>query len=114
MPTVREKNGWTGATIVRVVRNADLAVAADGRHAHGGPAAQNGKRSLHFTAGLLFPGSGARVIALVISRNAIRTSNSTFCRRFSSVRLRLTLVLSFNMQRDSFVMRAGLHYVRRH
>jgi hypothetical protein len=44
---VGETDGWPRAAIVRIGRGADRAVAAEGRHPHGGAGAQKGERRLH-------------------------------------------------------------------
>src|SRR5262245_61387882 len=62
---------WPGATVARITRAANGAVAADGGHAHGRPAAEDGQPCLHFAAGTC---CAPLAIAFVTSTYAMRSS----------------------------------------
>src|SRR5258708_32484719 len=89
---------WPGAAVVRVVRGAAAARAADSRHAHRRAAAQHGEYCFHFLipAGWPPPGgrAGALAMALVISIQAMRNSKMTFWSNVCSRSVRLPLVFS--------------------
>src|SRR5208283_2242676 len=97
------------AAIVRVGRRAYAAVTADGRYSHRGAASQHGERGLHpALTSAPGPPCGERVIRLVTSRYAMRSSYRQFCSMFCSTGVRLPLVFSCRMASVSMVWRAPM------
>src|SRR5207249_541622 len=86
------QDGGTSATIVRIGGATNLASAAEGGHPHGCPAAQNGESCFHFFPPAGAPGGGVRVMALVNSRKAMRSSNVVCCNSVCSALVRFPLV----------------------
>src|SRR5205823_1519332 len=98
------QDGRTCALVVRIGGSTNLASAAQCGHSHGSSAAQNGESCFHFlppAAGV--PGGGVRVMALVNSRNAMRSSKSVCCKSVCSALVRLPLVFSLRIPSVSIV-----------
>src|SRR5215831_10622097 len=93
-----------GAAVPGIGGVADCARTTDGGHAHGRSAAQYGKGCFHFLLGAGPALDFAR--ALVISTQAMRSSNSTCCKTFCSRSVRLPLVFSCRIVSASMVWRA--------
>src|SRR5271166_4678889 len=99
----------TRAALVRVLRRAYAAVAADGGYSHRSAASQHGERCLHpVLTSAPGPPCGGRVIRLVTSRYAMRNSYRQFCSMFCSAGVRLPLVFSCRIASVSMVCRAPI------
>src|SRR5207302_2652985 len=107
---ILEHDRGPGAAVAGIIGRTHAALAADGRDTHGRATAQHREDSLHlpFPPGVTIPGSGrgALAMALVISIQAMRNSNKTFCKRVCSRSVRLPLVFSCRMSSESMVCRA--------